>query len=280
MVKILVLIFLVLPSWAMATDFYIAQNAAGTGDGLSYANRDDWATFNQGTPTDADNIFVAGNLTSTMTITADGTAAYINVYPCNTAFGASQNDVGTIIAVNFNGATWINLEGHVIDGTGGAVQGVMVQSAAGTSANIQIKDNTVRNADITGIQVGSDSATGVNTVIIDGNVVTGNDEEAIYSHNITNTLTIKNNIIYENGVAGQGDCIDTKPKISSLIIEDNECYNIDAAGAGTGISGIIAQSDGAIIRGNYLHDLEGGGGDSVVSSIKIFAGGYKDNSAT
>jgi mannuronan 5-epimerase len=111
---------------------------------------------------------------------------------------------------------------------------------------------------------------GMGYMLIEGNLVYGNEKYGIDPHTGTHDMIIKNNTVYDNGYSGIICSLDC----SNITIEDNEVYNNGNTGKGRGIAFSINMFD-SVARNNYVHhqnigiDISGESQDNKVYNNKV-----------
>ena len=151
---ILIFLFL-LPMRVIAADFYIAQSAAGSGNGSSCANAHALSglTWAGGDINDGDTLHLCGTFTSTLTIGDSGGSGteYTVYFEEDAKFSKSA---WSSAAINTNGKSYIIIDGgtngiieNTDNGTAGTY-GSQIKTDAmtmGGSSNIELKNLTIQN---------------------------------------------------------------------------------------------------------------------------------------
>ena len=137
-----VLFFIVnaLPSLGMASTYYVAQNSAGSGDGITYANRMSIAIHNISYFSPGDTIYLKGAITSQLTIPSSGNAigGYItydglesgdcdwiaNSEVCTGAATITRTLNDGDAGIMSNGKDYIKIDDIEISNTGRCIMGV------------------------------------------------------------------------------------------------------------------------------------------------------------
>lgn len=169
---------------AWGATYYLADAAAGSGNGSSCANAVAYTTFSSITA--GDTAYLCGTITHALTTNHDGTtgAGQVYLYPALTKYGASSNG-GATITTSSGTALYVtknywNIAGLTWDGSGTNTNAPLYID--GTSANSSVTDCVLKNWG------GNLTIKGVNTLIAK------NDFQGVFS--VTNNAAI---IIKSNG---------------------------------------------------------------------------------
>lgn len=158
MKKLFLLILLLISSPVYAADFYIAQSAAGSGNGTSCANAHAIAglTWNGGDINDGDTLHLCGTLTSTLTIGDSGQVGlpYTIKFEDGAKFSKAYWGTDSNAAIYGSGKGYITIDGGtngIIENTDNGTAGTYTNQESSKGIyltgcnNIEIKNLTVRN---------------------------------------------------------------------------------------------------------------------------------------
>ena len=229
-----VLIFLVFlfafPGRSVSADYYIAQSAAGSGDGSSCANADALAdlTWGQGNMVTAgDTLHLCGTLTSQLSIGASGASGNVITVIFETGAKFSAAYWGTGAAINCTGQSYIVIDGNSVGGIEATANGDALANQQGGYGVYSSCDNTeVKGLTISNIYVHvyNDETYGS----VDTRGITFRDNQNSSAHN--NTISHAANAITHVNASGA-----TKSNISFYNNTVSYCsWGIQAVAGGNG----------------------------------------------
>jgi len=291
MKKIFFIIFALLLSVGVcdASDYYIAQSAAGSGNGSNCANADAIAdlTWGGGNMVDAgDTLHLCGTITSTLTIGASGSEGSVITVAFESGAKFSKAAWGTTssAAIYATGKDYITIDGQ----TNGIIENTDNGTALGTQqqshgvyvtggSNWTIQDLTIKEIYARTPRSNTDSndyGVGINTknvslLTVDGNTIYGAYYCLVHTATSGNPsgLTINDNDLSQMST-GIKIALDGATNYSSIIISNNKIYDTyvwDGAWGGSWF-----HRDGIHTWGNYAANSLG----SITISGNEFSGDW------
>ncbi len=207
-------------------DYYIAQSAAGAGDGTSCVNARA-ISWNWSSATDGDTVHLCGTLTSQLSIPKGGTSTAITLkFETGAKFSAAYWSVTG--AIDLNGKSRIVIDGGTngiieatANGDGLANQQIASGIYAQGSANWEVKNLTIRNIYVHTRNSSSDLAGSPETY---GILTDGTSSESIHNNTI---YQVKYGIFRSASSSGANN-----QWYSNTISKTNWGMGVTAAGAG------------------------------------------------
>jgi len=280
----IILIALIISANVNAADYYIAQSAAGSGDGSSCANADAIADLTWGTGNmvkAADTLHLCGTITSTLTIGASGSEGSVITVIFETGAKFSKGDdaawgggeePSSSAAIYGANKSYITIDGNdvgVVENTdNGTGLGVSVNSHGVVfteGSNITVKDLTIKEIYKRTARSDTDSNAhgvgiwfrNVSSGVISGNTIYGSFHciAATASSGNPSNLTINDNDLSQMST-GIKVALDGATNYSNINIYRNKIYDTYVWDGSWG-AGLWHHRDGIHTWGNYSSNTLG-----------------------
>lgn len=227
------LLSIVLPRWAWGATYYVAESAAGSGDGSSYANRMSVAMHNVSSFDAGDTVYLCDTITSQVVVLSSGSFGAVITYRGDYAGHGGMINTNNESAIKITGKNYVSVTDLEITALW---DGIVVY---GGCDNVSVKRCIIHDTISHGVNV-TDTELGANPC---SNIVIGGSADDA-------------NQMYDLGCGTAGADINIC-WVNGFTVSYNHLYATKSAGLPTdrGIDGIhMIGSTNGLIEYNTIHD--------------------------